>query len=369
MRDKRSAGHEPASAPAPVFLREAAGVAAKRTIPSLRDRETEIQDRESSIDSHTVETPIKAPGTFLLDDRLNGTTVEEQEINGAVSPYQHKPGKADSRKLVKTSTPGIYRRRNPDGALGSYVVIYRAGGKQRKEHAKTLAEARAVKAARTADAARGEFQERTTIKLREFVSDWVERYQGTGRRGFREGTREEYRRLLDSYAHRYFSEKLRLVDVTPHALAQFVAWLADPNKQGRKGARRRVDPKHRHPRPGGSCDRSARRDHQEQSGAGPRSAASAHGRRGRRRGRQGAQPRSARRSAVDGAREIFASGRAGRIDRLANLRGDRATAQASALGWRAPASEGPQSDREASHRASEDAPWKAQRSGLPAACV
>lgn len=134
----------------------------------------------------------------------------------------------DARRMVKTSTPGIYKRG------GSYVVVYRAGGKQRKEYARTLAEARKLKAARTADDARGEFQARSTVTLRAFLAEWIDRYHGTGRRGFREGTREEYRRLLDAYAHRYFGERLRLVDLTPHHLAQYVGWLADPGKQGRR---------------------------------------------------------------------------------------------------------------------------------------
>lgn len=134
----------------------------------------------------------------------------------------------DARRMVKTATPGIYKRGD------RYVVVYRAGGKQRKEFAATLAEARKLKAARTADAARGEFQVRSTVTLRTFLAEWIERYHGTGRRGFREGTREEYRRLLDAYAHRYFGERLRLVDLTPHHLAQYVAWLADEGKQGRR---------------------------------------------------------------------------------------------------------------------------------------
>jgi integrase len=143
--------------------------------------------------------------------------------------------KRDGRKLVKTSTPGIYRRTNADGSLGAYVVIFRAAGKQRREYAATLAEARRIKAERTADVARGEFQERSTVTLRAFLTDWIERYAGKGgRNGFREGTREEYRRLLNTFAHRYFGERLRLADVTPHHLAQFVAWLADDSKQGQR---------------------------------------------------------------------------------------------------------------------------------------
>ncbi len=139
----------------------------------------------------------------------------------------------DGRRLVRTGTPGILRRERADGSAGSYVVVFLAGGRQRKESARTLAEARAIKAARAADSVRGEFQERTSLTLRAFLADWIARYEGTGRRGFRRGTREEYRRLLDAYAHSYFGERLRLVDVTPHTLAQFVAWLADERKQGK----------------------------------------------------------------------------------------------------------------------------------------
>lgn len=143
-------------------------------------------------------------------------------------PLESSARKSDPRKLVKTATPGIFKRGK------SYVVIYRAGGKQRKEYARTLSEARAIKSARTADVARGEFQARTKITLRGFLSEWIERYQGNGRRGFRENTRQEYRRLLDQYAHKYFGERLRLVDVTPYHLAQFVAWLTDEAKQGKR---------------------------------------------------------------------------------------------------------------------------------------
>ena len=38
------------------------------------------------------------------------------------------------------------------------------------------------------------------ITLHEYAREWIERYQGTGRRGFREETRDEYRALLNKYA-------------------------------------------------------------------------------------------------------------------------------------------------------------------------
>jgi len=134
----------------------------------------------------------------------------------------------DERKLEKTKTPGVYRRGK------SYVVIYRAGGRQRKEFAGTLDEARRIKRERETDRDRGELQERTTVTFRAYLEEWVERYRGQGRRGFRESTREEYRRLLTSYAYEHFSEKLRLTDVTPYRLARFVDWLCDEVAQGKR---------------------------------------------------------------------------------------------------------------------------------------
>ena len=149
------------------------------------------------------------------------------------SPSTPRPAR-NGRRLVKTSTPGIYRKERADGSPGSYVVIYRAGGKQRKESARTLAQARAIRSARLTDAERGEFQPKAKVTLHAYLREWIEHYQGNGRRGFRENTRVEYRRLLDAYALSYFGERLRLADVTPHHLAQYAAWLADEGKQGRR---------------------------------------------------------------------------------------------------------------------------------------
>jgi integrase len=130
--------------------------------------------------------------------------------------------------MEKTRYPGIYK-------WGSrYVVVVRVGGKQIKRSARTLDEARRLKASMTTDRDRGEFQAQTRITVHEFAREWVERYQGTGRRGFRENTRTEYRRLLDAYALRFFSECKRLTETTPRDLAQFVAWLADEKAQGKR---------------------------------------------------------------------------------------------------------------------------------------
>ncbi|WP_354700518.1 integrase [Paraconexibacter sp. AEG42_29] len=140
---------------------------------------------------------------------------------------QTTPKPSDRRKLQKTSTAGIYKKGN------AYLVVYRAAGRQRKESAPTLEAARRLKRARETDGDRGEFQEQAKVTLHAYATEWIDRYQGNGRRGFREGTRDEYRRLLSTYALKYFRPSLRLTELTPLHLAQYVGWLADDEEQGK----------------------------------------------------------------------------------------------------------------------------------------
>src|SRR5438105_4425277 len=107
-------------------------------------------------------------------------------------------------KLEKTKTPGIFKR-------GSrYVFSYRVQGRQKWESARTLDQARNLKSERITDANRGELEERSTLKLHKYVAEWIDRYQGTSRRGFRDETRSEYRALLNKYALRYFARNTLL---------------------------------------------------------------------------------------------------------------------------------------------------------------
>ena len=76
--------------------------------------------------------------------------------------------------LVRTGTPGVYKRVGPDGEASGYVAIFRAGGKQRKRYGRTLAEARALKRASEADHDRGEFQERSSVTFRDYLSQWID---------------------------------------------------------------------------------------------------------------------------------------------------------------------------------------------------
>jgi integrase len=139
-------------------------------------------------------------------------------------------------KLVKTRTPGIFKRG------GRYVFIYRVDGRQKWESARTLEEARRKKSEREADIDRGEFEEHSRVTFHEYAREWVKRYQGRGRRGFRENTRDEYERLLNQYVLAHFSERVKLTEITPVRVAGFIAWLCDADKQGHRAAedRRRL---------------------------------------------------------------------------------------------------------------------------------
>lgn len=133
-------------------------------------------------------------------------------------------------QFLPTRYPGIYRRGE------RYVFSYRdSGHRQRWQSARTLDEARRLKAAREADVARGEFQELSRVTFCDYADDWVDRYQGRGRNGFREETRNKYRADLERYAYPYFGKRLRrrLGQVTPRDISGFVAWLCDEKVHSR----------------------------------------------------------------------------------------------------------------------------------------
>jgi integrase len=130
--------------------------------------------------------------------------------------------------MERTNTPGIYKR-------GSrYVVVYKVDGRQRKESARTYAEARRLKSSREADRDRGDLHQQSRVKFREYAEEWVERHQGRGGRGFRDATRDEYRRALEQYAYPFLDGRLhrRLGEITPRDMANFLKWVSEqPGKK------------------------------------------------------------------------------------------------------------------------------------------
>ena len=149
------------------------------------------------------------------------------------SAFKKRPVRRDRRQLLKTKTPGVYRRVDGEKKTVGYVAVIEVAGRQRKKSARTYDEARRLKRGSESDRDRGLLQPNTAITFVRYLDEWVERYRGRGR-GFRENTREEYRRLIQTHAHRYFSKRLKLTDVTTYELARFVDWLADEDEQGKR---------------------------------------------------------------------------------------------------------------------------------------
>lgn len=105
--------------------------------------------------------------------------------------------------LERTRYPGVYRRGT------RFVVVYRSAGRQRKESAASLAEARALKPRRDTEA-----REQRRGPLRHpYALAWLDRYAGSGHDAVRENTRREYRRLLETFALRYFDRNVYVADL------------------------------------------------------------------------------------------------------------------------------------------------------------
>lgn len=102
------------------------------------------------------------------------------------------------------------------------MAIYRRGGRQRKEAAASFAEARAIKLAREAEAR----AERLGPTLHAYALAWVGAHRGLGHDTVSEATRREYRRLLITFALRYFPAHTHLAELDRAALQGFVSWLA-----------------------------------------------------------------------------------------------------------------------------------------------
>jgi integrase len=137
--------------------------------------------------------------------------------------------------LDKTNDPGIYKRETARGDT-RYVVTYWVGGKQRQATRRTLREARALKRSREADRDRGELFEASRRSFREYAAEWVESYQGNGRRGLTEQTRAEYRRDLTRYAYPFIADHLgrSLASLTRADIRSWAAWLCDEKEHGKR---------------------------------------------------------------------------------------------------------------------------------------
>jgi integrase len=121
-----------------------------------------------------------------------------------------------SSPLVKTATPGVYKRGE------RYVVVFRDWqGKQRKCSARTLAEARKLKASKTTDVERGEFVD-SRITFAEYAPSWIDRYKGRTKRGIKPETLADYRKTIERDALPFFG-RMRLSHIRPRDIKEYAA--------------------------------------------------------------------------------------------------------------------------------------------------
>jgi integrase len=97
----------------------------------------------------------------------------------------------EGRALTRTRAPGVYRR-----GSGFVVRVRDQQGRQVQRAARTMAEAKRLRAELTADVARREYRAETRITLGEYAAEWIETYRGTTAAGIRPETLHEYRRDL-----------------------------------------------------------------------------------------------------------------------------------------------------------------------------
>jgi integrase len=96
-----------------------------------------------------------------------------------------------SAPLVKTRTPGIYKRGR------KWVATWRdPHGQPRKRSAATEREAKAIKAAMEADIRRGEYREQERVTFVDYADRWIATFRGRTSRGIRPETLDDYRRDL-----------------------------------------------------------------------------------------------------------------------------------------------------------------------------
>lgn len=144
---------------------------------------------------------------------------------------QTKGSGTDHRAFRPTKDPGIYKRGN------RYAVRFRdAQGAQRYKSARTLAEARTLKAEVTADVSRGEYRPNTKMTFAQYAEQWKEHYGGRTKRGLRSETLTEYQRDIDRAVAFFGATRLSAID--PPAIKRYARSLSDAGLQ--QGTVRRI---------------------------------------------------------------------------------------------------------------------------------
>lgn len=145
------------------------------------------------------------PGPGTGGESHADTTLHDDAVSAAETP---------------TRWPGIFQR-------GSrYTFRYRdRQGKIRRGSARTISEAKDLRARLQADVARGEFHPEARITFAEYARQWVDTYSGRTSRGLRDETRADYRKRLEQDAIPHLG-RMRLSAITAadvRGLVQHVA--------------------------------------------------------------------------------------------------------------------------------------------------
>ena len=121
----------------------------------------------------------------------------------------------DSRKLVRTKEPGVYKR----GA--QYVVRWKHRGQSHKRYFDTFSEAREFK--RTLNGAAKQPTTRETVL--DYYEKWISSYRGRTARGLEETTRDEYRRSFELHVRPFALGRERMRDVTSRDVSDWFTAL------------------------------------------------------------------------------------------------------------------------------------------------
>ena len=76
------------------------------------------------------------------------------------------------------------------------------------------------------DVARGEWRAQSSVRFRDHWKPWLDSYGGRTARGFRENTRDDYRRDLEQHAVPYFGA-MRLSEIEPQHVKRWLVKMAD----------------------------------------------------------------------------------------------------------------------------------------------
>lgn len=127
--------------------------------------------------------------------------------------------------------PGFWRR-------GDKIVFkYRDHRRrQRWGSGRTIAEAKAKKAALETDVRRGEYRQQSRVTFTEYVRAWVDTYQGRTSKRITASTRSSYRRRLEEEAIPFFGEML-LTEIEPQDIKAYAAHVAGRGRRGKRWKR------------------------------------------------------------------------------------------------------------------------------------